>query len=172
MRNHTAFFYSPKSFSQKSSLCFSRQGVTVPAQLNLVPLSVAHCLPLEGKVGRSEAESRMRCLHSLIKVLNSPHQSGLRLTASPQGEANVLVVTPPCLFGISNSQNCRPSGRALLAPTLSSEVQTMAAPAPPLCKGRWIAACGKPEGLFVVVCCAKTIPQSPSVTAPFTQGSQ
>ena len=38
-------------------------------------------------------------------------------------------------------------------------------PKPPLCKGRWREA---PEGLSV----AGAIPQSPSVTAPFTQGAR
>ena len=39
------------------------------------------------------------------------------------------------------------SGRAMLAPTFSSEVQTKTAPLPPLCKGRWIGV-AEPEGLF------------------------
>ena len=35
-----------------------------------LPATAVACLPLEGKVGRSEAESRMRCLNPHYKVLN------------------------------------------------------------------------------------------------------
>ena len=83
-------------------------------------------------------------------------------------------------------------GRAMLAPTVLSEVQAKTAPTPPLCKGRWVAACGKPEGLSATVSSAASIPgyrnmrirscaKAPmkirslsqlSLTAPFTQGSQ
>ena len=91
-----------------------RKSVTALAQRNLSLMCAAHCLPLEGKVGRSEAESRMRCLNSLKKALIHLI-SQLSLTASPQGEANALAITPPCLFGASNSRYFRPCGRAMLA---------------------------------------------------------
>ena len=40
---------------------------------------------------------------------------------------------------------------------------------PPLCKGRWLAK--QDGGIVKIKIIPKTIPQSPSVTAPFTQGS-
>ena len=40
-------------------------------------VGASECLPLEGKVGRSAAESRMRCLYFLLKYIKSPHQSAI-----------------------------------------------------------------------------------------------
>ena len=64
------------------------------------------------------------------------------------------------------------SGRAMLAPTLLSEVQAKAAPTPPLCKGRWLEQSESRRDCLLRFAVQKRSLSQLSLTAPFAQGSQ